>query len=130
MAGLVSILLAILFYYVIPITALSQPAVTNSPLDVDCIRSMNIKCVLTDIDGTLLRKNHTISDRSFRAIRKIMQKGIKFFPATGRSRISMKSVVGNEFIKVFGSTIDEVPGVFGQGLQVYGVNGKLIYERF
>ncbi|WP_146037409.1 Cof-type HAD-IIB family hydrolase [Bacteroidetes bacterium endosymbiont of Geopemphigus sp.] len=44
-----------------------------------------IQAVFTDIDGTLLKSNHTISHQNQKAIKKVREKGIPVFLATGRS---------------------------------------------
>ncbi|MCT4606306.1 MAG: Cof-type HAD-IIB family hydrolase [Marinisporobacter sp.] len=45
---------------------------------------MEYKAVISDLDGTLLNKEHKISDYTKETSRKIVEKGIKFFIATGR----------------------------------------------
>ena len=42
----------------------------------------------------------------------------------------MRNAAGDDFLKIFGGKLEEVPGVYGQGLQVYGHGGELIYQRF
>lgn len=44
-----------------------------------------IQAVFTDIDGTLLKPDHTISHQNQEAIKKVRKKGIPVFFATGRS---------------------------------------------
>jgi Cof subfamily protein (haloacid dehalogenase superfamily) len=41
----------------------------------------------------------------------------------------MASVLGPKFVELFGK-IENIPGVFQQGLTVYGPNNTIIYERF
>ncbi|MCT4618432.1 MAG: Cof-type HAD-IIB family hydrolase [Marinisporobacter sp.] len=45
---------------------------------------MEYKAVISDLDGTLLNKDHQISDYTKETIQKVVEKGIKFFIATGR----------------------------------------------
>lgn len=94
-------------------------------------RILEMKVVLSDIDGTLLGSNHEMQMETISAIRLLMEAGYAFFPCTGRSRESMASAVGENFLKLFGNEIDvkKIPGVYQQGLQVYAPNGQLIYER-
>ncbi len=93
------------------------------------ICQQTVKCVLTDFDGTLLTTKRTIRDRSFRAIGALKKSNIQFFPATGRTRQGMVNVGGKELVDLLGGDINKIPGVFNQGLVVYGEDGKLIHEN-
>ena len=86
--------------------------------------------VLSDIDGTLLTSSHEMPAETIAAIRQVQAAGFQFYPCTGRSRRSAANAAGPDFIGLFGSSLDEVPGVYQQGLQVYGPDGKMIYEQF
>ena len=90
----------------------------------------HIKCVLSDMDGTLLNSKHHLEDRTVQAITRIMRLGYRFFPCTGRSRKSAGLVAKEKFIMLFGDKLEQVPGVYQQGLTVYGANNTIIYERF
>ena len=57
---------------------------------------MQIKMVVTDLDGTLLREDKTISERSLSALKKCREKGIKTVYATGRG-VSTTTLVPHEF---------------------------------
>ena len=87
-------------------------------------------CVLSDIDGTLVTSDHTMSERLVNSIKQLTSLGIAFIPATGRSRKSMADITGTHVVSLFGSSVDLVPGIYNQGLQVYGLDGELIYEKF
>ena len=50
-----------------------------------------IKAVMLDLDGTLLNNDHRISDTNKKVLKKLENKGIKIFLATGRSYESMRS---------------------------------------
>ncbi|OQY43006.1 MAG: hypothetical protein B6227_00380 [Fusobacteriia bacterium 4572_74] len=50
-----------------------------------------IKAVMLDLDGTLLDNLHKISDTNKEILKKLEDKGIKIFLATGRSYESMRS---------------------------------------
>lgn len=93
-------------------------------------QDLNIKAILSDIDGTLITSSHTISDRLKQSITRAMSRGVHFIPATGRSRKSMHDATKDVITSLYGGTIENVPGVYNQGLEVYGMNGKLIFERF
>lgn len=45
---------------------------------------MKYKAIICDLDGTLLNSHHTISEFTKETIKKITEKGIKFYIATGR----------------------------------------------
>jgi len=51
---------------------------------------MNIKMIVTDLDGTLLRDDKTVSERTMTAISRCREKGIKAVYATGRGSSSAK----------------------------------------
>lgn len=46
---------------------------------------MNIKMIVTDLDGTLLHNDETLSDESIDVIKRFQNKGIRFVIATSRS---------------------------------------------
>lgn len=48
------------------------------------VSTIMYKAVICDLDGTLLNSNHTISEHTKEVIRKVHQKGIRIFIATGR----------------------------------------------
>lgn len=95
----------------------------------DVFRSFNVRCVLSDIDGTLLPHRSRFSDDTFEAIRHVKTQGYPFYPCTGRTRGSMISALGDRFMKLFGERVEDIPGVYQQGLLVYGKSGKLILEQ-
>jgi Cof subfamily protein (haloacid dehalogenase superfamily) len=106
---------------------------TVKPLDFfkhDDVELDNIKVIFSDMDGTLLLPTHEVSERSIKAITDVTSKGINFLPATGRNRNSMATAVGSKCLNAFGRTVDKLPGIFSQGLMVYGVDGSLIHEEF
>lgn len=45
---------------------------------------MKIKAIFMDLDGTLLRSNHTLSEKLKEKLKEIKNKGIKIFISTGR----------------------------------------------
>lgn len=89
----------------------------------------SFQTVLSDIDGTLLTSNHEMQAATIASIRAVQAAGFAFYPCTGRSRQSAAIAAGPEFIGLFGKSLEEVPGVYQQGLQVYGPGGALIYEQ-
>lgn len=130
LTSLVASLLLLFFFWSHPyamslnIRQLARPFVTGD------ISQQAIKCVLTDFDGTLLTSKHSIRERSFRAIGSLKKFNIQFFPATGRTRQGMVNVGGKQLVDLLGGEVNKIPGVFNQGLVVYGENGKLIHENY
>lgn len=121
------------FFQLITCSSISFLSVraSNSLVSPDTLKRIDIKVVLSDMDGTLLNKQHKVSDHSINTLTHLKrQEKYLFFPATGRTRKSMADVTGQKFIELFGNDIYSVPGVYSQGLTVYGRDGKLIYERF
>jgi len=89
-----------------------------------------IQAICCDVDGTLTSKDHKVAERSIKAISGILDEtNIQFIPATGRTRASMARVTLNEVPKLFGG-LERTPGVYQQGLQVYGIDGDIIFERY
>lgn len=107
------------------IAALSPPekiAITNVPAET-------IRCILCDVDGTLTYgEHHKISGQSLDSIRSAITEGLLFFPATGRSRFSMNLITEGAISEIFGG-LTRTPGVYQQGLMVYGPDGDLIFEK-
>lgn len=97
--------------------------------EVASIAKQHISCVLSDVDGTLLDTDHKISEETVNAIKNVMTVGIPFYLATGRTRKSVVSATGTQLLEVFERDVNSLPGVYQQGLLVYGPDGKLIYER-
>ena len=55
----------------------------------------NIRMVVTDLDGTFLRSDKTISAYTAGVIRKLRQRGILFVAATARPVRAVKGVLPN-----------------------------------
>ncbi|GHH96815.1 Cof-type HAD-IIB family hydrolase [Neobacillus kokaensis] len=49
------------------------------------LNNINIKLIALDMDGTLLRNNHEISEANRKAIKEAQEKGVKVVLSTGRS---------------------------------------------
>jgi hydroxymethylpyrimidine pyrophosphatase-like HAD family hydrolase len=81
------------------------------------------------LDGTLLNSHHEVSSTNIKAIQQAMLNGFKFIPATGRTRLSMGNAIGEKVIQELFGDLHTIPGVYQQGLMVFGLDGKLIYER-
>lgn len=87
--------------------------------------------MLSDMDGTLLGNDHQVSARNFRAIQLLKREGIPFFPATGRTRLSILNTAGKDFVDLLADgDICKLSGVFSQGLVVSGRRGEIIHEGY
>ena len=68
---------------------------------------MNIKMMVTDLDGTLLREDETVSSRTVSVLQRCRDKGIKIVYATGRGSSAddvVKPIVFDGRIRVNGAT--------------------------
>ncbi|CAN0216283.1 unnamed protein product [Discosporangium mesarthrocarpum] len=87
-----------------------------------------IKAVASDVDGTLTNHEVKVTARTQRAIKSVMDEGIVFFPATGKTRTGMYAALGEEVGAELRAR--NAPGVFIQGLIVYsGAGDEVLYER-
>jgi hypothetical protein len=78
------------------------------------------KAVFTDMDGTLLRKDHTVSHKTRQTIQRLTDQGILVIPISARPLHGMLHITENIFPK-------EVPIVSLNGSYIYH-NGDIIYE--
>ncbi|HHQ4564675.1 TPA: HAD family hydrolase, partial [Aeromonas veronii] len=49
------------------------------------------KVVVSDLDGTLLNKQHQISPRTRDTLHRLVEQGVKFVVATGRHHVDVRS---------------------------------------
>ena len=78
------------------------------------------KAVISDLDGTLLNDKSKISDFTRKTVRKLIDRGIKFYIATGRN-YGLAKVVMDEL----GITI---PLISANGARINDENGEVIFE--
>ena len=78
------------------------------------------KAVISDLDGTLLNDRSKISDFTRKTVRELMERGIKFYIATGRNYGLAKAVMDE-----LGITI---PLISANGARINDENGKVIFE--
>jgi len=82
-----------------------------------------IKALAFDLDGTLLRPDKSLSERTLRALRVCMDNGIHIIIVTGRSLDS-----GERYRRIIGAT---GPHVYYNGAEVADLSaGKIIQTRF
>ena len=74
------------------------------------------KLYITDLDGTLLNQNASISPYSEQVIKKIIKQGIHFTIATGRSPIRIFSILQNIPLKL--------PVILMNGAAIYDIENQ------
>ncbi|CAE6010318.1 unnamed protein product [Arabidopsis arenosa] len=85
--------------------------------------------IFCDMDGTLLNSKSQISEANAKALKEAMLRGLKVVIATGKSRpgairiLKTADLTGSD-----GIVSESSPGVFVQGLLVYGRQGKEVYR--
>ncbi len=77
-----------------------------------------IKCIATDMDGTLLNSNQEISEVTKQAIIAAEEKGIKFLLATGRSYPEVRRILDKSGI--------ECPAICVNGAEIRDVEGNIL----
>ncbi|KAK9136152.1 hypothetical protein Syun_015482 [Stephania yunnanensis] len=88
------------------------------------------KYIFCDMDGTLLNSKSLISPTNAEALREAMSRGVQVVIATGKARpaaitaLRMVDLAGKD-----GVMSESSPGVFLQGLLVYGRQGREICRR-
>ncbi|KAG8657305.1 endoribonuclease YBEY, chloroplastic isoform X2 [Manihot esculenta] len=86
--------------------------------------------IFCDMDGTLLNSKSQVSLTNAKALKEALSRGIKVVIATGKARPAAISIL--EMVDLAGKdgVISEFsPGVFLQGLLVYGRQGREIFRR-
>ncbi|KAI4316079.1 hypothetical protein L6164_024096 [Bauhinia variegata] len=85
--------------------------------------------IFCDMDGTLLNSKSQISPTTAKALREVLSRGVKIVIATGKARpavidiFKMVGLAGKD-----GIVSEFSPGVFLQGLLVYGRQGREIFR--
>ena len=79
------------------------------------------RAVVSDLDGTLLGLDHMPSKYTKKIVKKVIEKGIKFYIATGRNYNQTKIILDELEIKI--------PLVTSNGAMIYDEDGKLIKEE-
>eukprot|EP00188_Purpureofilum_apyrenoidigerum_P003488 Plantae.Rhodophyta-Purpureofilum_apyrenoidigerum.ctg36728.p1 GENE.Plantae.Rhodophyta-Purpureofilum_apyrenoidigerum.ctg36728~~Plantae.Rhodophyta-Purpureofilum_apyrenoidigerum.ctg36728.p1 ORF type:complete len:331 (+),score=82.44 Plantae.Rhodophyta-Purpureofilum_apyrenoidigerum.ctg36728:96-1088(+) len=89
-----------------------------------------VSWITCDVDGTLLNSKHNVDARVEQAIIDVLAKGVKFFYATGKSRQGALNSGGETLERHLRAAYGgEIPGVYLQGLIVYGLKGEIVYEK-
>ena len=80
-----------------------------------------IKLIAVDLDGTLLNSKHELTERTEKALKAAMEKGVQVILATGKTRAS-----ATRWIDRLGL---QSPGIYLQGLAVYDGDGTLRHQQ-
>lgn len=81
-----------------------------------------IKLIVSDMDGTLLAHDSSISKENIEAIRYAQSKGVQFAIATGRDYSSLKGILEAHDLKCF--------SILGNGAQFCNENGEILSSAY
>ncbi|XP_021776420.1 uncharacterized protein LOC110740241 [Chenopodium quinoa] len=88
------------------------------------------KYIFCDMDGTLLNSKSQISSANANAVREALSRGVQVVIATGKARPGAIDVLKTaDLVGRDGIVSESSPGVFLQGLLVYGIQGREIFRR-
>ena len=91
--------------------------------------SRKADCLVLDLDGTLLNRECVITPRTAEALRECAAAGVVVFIATGKARpAAIRAAATAGLDGDDGVVSRKSPGVFIQGLDVYGREGDPIYK--
>ncbi|PIA56221.1 hypothetical protein AQUCO_00700519v1 [Aquilegia coerulea] len=86
--------------------------------------------IFCDMDGTLLNTKSQITPATAKALKEAMSRGVKIVVATGKARPAVISALKMVDLAGKDGIVSELsPGVFLQGLLVYGRQGQEIFRR-
>ena len=89
-------------------------------------RSSEIKLLCLDMDGTLLDSKSQVLPSSVEALRMAIDRGVQVILATGKARPAAIKALDNVGLSEDVIVGTKTPGIFLQGLQVYGRNGCVL----
>ena len=81
---------------------------------------MRIDTIVTDMDGTLLRPDRTISEYTFRILKECMRRGIRVIPCSGRTHASMRPYLDH--------LQTGMPYIGGNGSEIIGADHRMIEQ--
>eukprot|EP00978_Attheya_sp_CCMP212_P025181 scaffold80535_cov48-Attheya_sp.AAC.2 len=121
-----------------------QSSVVKNDDDIILKKVSNIRCIASDVDGTILSKEQSLHPRTGKAIKDAIAMAVAssadnnndgnkicyFFPATGKSRKGALDSLGRGPGGI-GALIEEsnCPGVYLQGLYCVDGEGTVIFEQ-
>lgn len=84
------------------------------------------KLIALDMDGTLLRKDKTISERTFNALQAARQRGVKVVLSTGRPVMGIRN-----YLEYLGLNQDDEYAITFNGSAVQtGKSGHMLFQKF
>ena len=105
----------------------AHPSSTSRPRRMG---SPDIRLVALDMDGTLLDSSSKIRPRTVEAIRAALARGVNVVLATGKARPGAIKALQSVGLAGPGLVVDSRgPGVFLQGLAVFGSRGEQLSDR-
>ncbi|VAH63575.1 unnamed protein product [Triticum turgidum subsp. durum] len=115
-----------------PNTETLDGQVTNSLKRAGSLRFYRpkFKYIFCDMDGTLLNSKSQVTARNAEALKEARSRGVNIVIATGKTRpaaidaLNMVDLSGRN-----GIVSESSPGIFLQGLLVYGLKGREIYRN-
>ncbi|KAM3351171.1 hypothetical protein ACQJBY_023277 [Aegilops geniculata] len=115
-----------------PHTETLDGQVTNSLKRAGSLRFYRpkFKYIFCDMDGTLLNSKSQVTARNAEALKEARSRGVNIVIATGKTRpaaidaLNMVGLSGRN-----GIVSESSPGIFLQGLLVYGLEGREIYRN-
>jgi len=81
---------------------------------------LRIRLIVSDLDGTLLDSNHTVTPLTERALHDAIGQGVLFTVATGKTFPSTKALIQQFDIRI--------PVICGNGTTVHAPDGTIIHE--
>ena len=79
------------------------------------------KAIVSDLDGTLLNAEHKVSEFTRETVKLLLQKGIKFYIATGRNYLGAKEAMDELGVKI--------PLITSHGSAAFDENGNEIFSK-
>lgn len=84
--------------------------------------ALPFRAIISDLDGTLLNANHRIGDFTIETLRKLSQRGVDIFLATGRNYPDVKHIIS----KV---GVSDAMLVTSNGARGNNLSGELLYQN-
>ncbi|KAG2443542.1 hypothetical protein HXX76_001894 [Chlamydomonas incerta] len=103
-------------------TWIRAPARCSRPAAYGAEGKLDIRLIVSDVDGTLLNSNQQLSPAVEAAVKQARTLGVLTCVATGKAR-------GPWIADVLPRLQLDTPGVFMQGLLVYDAQGQVLHER-
>ncbi len=80
-----------------------------------------VQLIVIDLDGTLLNSQQQMTERTEKALKAALEKGVQVMLATGKTVVSGRKLVERLGLKT--------PGIYSQGAAVYNADGTLRFQQ-